>query len=144
MREYLPTLVRRGKWHKKVEPLKIGDLVLIMDDKNPRNTYPKAKILEVEMGSNDQVRRAKVEVISSTKTNADGRICKVNKIELWRPAHKLALLDVACKDGLARSTRETGGSVSATDLNSMSPSNLNEPIEPAKLGHQVTSSAKCQ
>lgn len=78
-----------------MEPLKQGDSVLVIDENSPRNTYPKARILETVTGSNGQVRRAKVELISSTKSNPEGQITKVSRIELWRSAHKLALLDVA-------------------------------------------------
>lgn len=114
-KEYLPAIARRTKWHKPVTPLKPGDLVLIVDENSPRNTYPKAKITETEIGSNGQVRRAKVEVVSGTKSDAKGRIFEVKKIGLWRPAHKLALLDVVASEKVsAQPNRETGGSVSAT------------------------------
>ncbi|XP_037048500.1 uncharacterized protein LOC119082957 [Bradysia coprophila] len=116
IREYLPSITRRTKWHQKVAPLKVGDLVLIVDENNPRNTYPKAKIIQTVVGSNNQVRRAKVELIAGTKSTSDGKIYEVKKGNLWRSAHKLALLDVETKNGLAspKLDSETGGSVKTT------------------------------
>lgn len=133
VKEYLPTIARRTKWHKLAEPLKKDDLVLIVDGKNPRNTYPKAKILQTEVGSNGQVRRAKVTAISSTRTNANGQITKVNKIDLWRPAHKLALLDVVSKGGLAQPglDRETGGSVKSKNIAPSQRESTTNPISDA-------------
>lgn len=83
IREYLPTLTRKTKWFKTVEPLKINDLVIMLDEEGPRNNYPKARIIEVITGSNGQVRKARVQ-------KADGII-------LLRPAHKLAKLDIVPK-----------------------------------------------
>lgn len=79
IREYLPMIARRSKWHKKQEPLKEGDIVLIVDEKSPRNIYPKGRILQAEKGSNGQVRTVLVQTL-------DG----VYK----RPAVKIAKLDV--------------------------------------------------
>lgn len=79
--EYVPTLTRRTKWFKEVKPLEVGDLVIDIDENQPRNTYRKAVIIETIKGSNDQVRRVKVRF-------ANGNI-------LWRPPKRLAVLDVA-------------------------------------------------
>ncbi|XP_061401555.1 uncharacterized protein LOC133337338 [Musca vetustissima] len=38
VREYLPCLTLRSKWHEKAKPLNIGDLVIVVDPSNPRNT----------------------------------------------------------------------------------------------------------
>lgn len=39
--EYLPTLVKRPKWFKKVTPLKVNDIVLVADENFKRKTCPK-------------------------------------------------------------------------------------------------------
>lgn len=59
VKEYLPTIARRTKWFKPTKPLSPNDLVLVVDEKNPRNTYPRAKVMETKIGSNGQVRKAK-------------------------------------------------------------------------------------
>lgn len=37
IKEYLPEMTRRTKWHDKIQPLKIGDLVIIVDHRARRN-----------------------------------------------------------------------------------------------------------
>ncbi|XP_075156642.1 uncharacterized protein LOC142229926 [Haematobia irritans] len=78
--EYLSTLTCRTKWFEKAKPLEVGDLVVVVDPSNPRNVWPRGKVIEIFKASDGQVRRAKV--LTS---------CGV----LERPAVKLAVLDVA-------------------------------------------------
>nr|XP_012153196.1 PREDICTED: uncharacterized protein LOC105664201 [Megachile rotundata] len=35
VKEYLPTLIRRRRWHEEVQPLAVGDLVLVADSQQP-------------------------------------------------------------------------------------------------------------
>lgn len=78
--EYIPTLIRRTKWFDPIKPLEVGDLVINFDEDAPRNTYKRARVVETIVGTNQQVRRAKVQ-FGNGKT-------------LWRSAHHLGLLDV--------------------------------------------------
>ncbi|KAL0150776.1 hypothetical protein M9458_053934, partial [Cirrhinus mrigala] len=43
-REYLPLMKERQKWHKLRKNLKSGDMVLIVDDTSPRNSWPVGRI----------------------------------------------------------------------------------------------------
>ena len=79
VKAYLPTLNRRSKWHTKVKPLAKGDLVVIVDNDLPRNCWPKGRVVDVTLGKDGQVRRAKVQTKSGLYE---------------RPAVKLAVLDV--------------------------------------------------
>lgn len=100
IREYLPNLNRRAKWCKPAQPLKEGDIVIIVDQNNPRNLWPKGRIIAVKTGKDGQVRSATVKTIGGTYE---------------RPTVKLAKIDVqvgANPDGLA-----PGGSV-VKNLNS--------------------------
>lgn len=101
VKEYLPTITRRTKWFDKVDPIAVGDIVLIIDETNRRNIYPRARVLATVVGSNGQVRRAQVQ--------------RADKFILWRSAAGLAKLDVQPKatKGLAESSQvsKTGGSV---------------------------------
>lgn len=120
LREYLPTIARRTKWFKTIKPLEPNDLVLVVDERNPRNTYPRAKVLETIVGSNGQVRKAKIQLIAEARVGSSGKICKVRKTELWRPVHKLAVLDVLSKrESLAEPEleRETGGRMLESSVN---------------------------
>lgn len=78
--EYLPTLMRRTKWFRKVEPLKVGDVVILVDSSFQRNTWPKGIVIETFMDKNGQVRSARVRT-------ATGTIYR-------RPVSHLAILDV--------------------------------------------------
>lgn len=98
--DYLPTLLRRSKWYTKVNPIKVGDVVLICDRDILKNQFQKGLVLEVYPGADGQVRTAKVKTSTGT---------------LKRPATKLAVLDI--DDGeSARSCQPgafTGGGVVA-------------------------------
>lgn len=77
--EYLPTITRRTKWFKSARNISVGDIVLIVDENLPRNTWPMGRVQSVIAGKDHIVRRATVKTQHGT---------------LDRPAVKLAVLDV--------------------------------------------------
>lgn len=83
IREYLPELTRRTKWYQPVEPLDVGDLVIVIDE-NKRYGWTRGRILDVVVGKDGQVRRAVVLTSNGVQTRA---------------AVKLALLDVGQASG---------------------------------------------
>lgn len=83
VREYLPTLTRRTRWFRRVEPLKQGDLVIMCDEDVSRSQWKRAIVDKVIMSKDGQVRQAEVRTSS-------GKV-------LRRPASKLAVLDVGRK-----------------------------------------------
>jgi len=76
--EYLPTLTERGKWLRDQQDVRVGDLVLILDENVPRNKWNLGRVTEVFVGRDSRVRSAKV---------------KTSSTELHRPVLKLCLLD---------------------------------------------------
>ncbi|KAI2646060.1 Transposon Tf2-9 polyprotein [Labeo rohita] len=76
-REYLPLMQERQKWHKVRKNLKLGDIVLIVDDTSPRNSWPVGRIIKTLPDKRGHVRR----VLVKTKSNI-----------LERPINKLCLL----------------------------------------------------
>lgn len=44
LKEYVPTLLARQKWTQRENPLKIGDVVLVVEDQAPRNVWRKALV----------------------------------------------------------------------------------------------------
>jgi len=60
-KEVLPELSRRDKWHEDAKPLGEGDLVLMVDDQSPRNTWKRAVITSAFPGKDGQVRVVEVE-----------------------------------------------------------------------------------
>lgn len=79
LREYLPTLTRRGKWWGPVKPIEVGDVVIVVDESNPRNVWPKGRVLDRILSSDGQVRTVTVQTSSGIYV---------------RPAVKLSVLDV--------------------------------------------------
>ncbi|XP_028406775.1 uncharacterized protein LOC114529217 [Dendronephthya gigantea] len=80
-KEYLPSLQKRQKWNKEERNFKKNDIVLVLDDKTPRNSWPMGRVLEVYPNRNDGLVRS---VRLKTKTS-----------ELTRPVTKIVLLEEA-------------------------------------------------
>jgi hypothetical protein len=81
VRESLPDLTRRTKWFSKTTPIKVDDIVIIVNDKTTRNHWERGRVIKIYPDDKGQVRFADVKTTS--------RIYK-------RPAVKLAVLDI-CK-----------------------------------------------
>ena len=56
MREYLPTLMRRGKWQSKGRQVSVGDVVLPVDYNSPRGKWDLARAQVVYPGTDGVVR----------------------------------------------------------------------------------------
>ncbi|XP_017470549.1 PREDICTED: uncharacterized protein LOC108362189 [Rhagoletis zephyria] len=95
--EYLPTLTRRTKWFRRVDPIKIGDVVLICDENESRGQWKRGIVVEAFVAADGQVRSALVKTTQGT---------------LRRPASKLAVLDV-CGDSPSLSSNHGGRNVAA-------------------------------
>ncbi|KAL9986969.1 hypothetical protein ACROYT_G001199 [Oculina patagonica] len=76
--EYLPSLTERGKWLRDQRKVRVGDLVLVLEENVPRNKWTVGRVTEVFEGRDSKVRSAKV---------------KTSSKELHRPIVKLCLLD---------------------------------------------------
>ena len=61
-REYLQSLQKATKWHKKTKNFKIGDLVMLTDGKEFGCQWTMAKIIEVFPGKDGLVRSVRVQV----------------------------------------------------------------------------------
>lgn len=82
IREYLPTLQARKKWNvDRGNCIKIGDIVLIVDYKAPRNTWPRGRVLSTIPGRDGRIRVVDVE----TKGGV-----------LRRPVSKIVILTSVC------------------------------------------------
>ena len=75
---YLPELHNRQKWLNASPNLKIGDIVLLLDQTTERGSYPMARVVEVKMGRDNLIRSAKLQTQTSL---------------LVRPIHKLVHLE---------------------------------------------------
>lgn len=79
LKEYVPVISRRSKWFTKQPPIKVGDIVVIVDADLPRNSWPKGMVIDTIVAKDGQVRRVTVKTKNSV---------------LERPVAKLAVLDV--------------------------------------------------
>ncbi len=77
--EYMPELTRRSKWFQLVSPLKVGDVVLIVDPDMRRNCWPRGRVETVHVAKDGQVRSA---------------VVRTSVGLLIRPVAKLAKLDI--------------------------------------------------
>lgn len=80
VKEYLPTLLRRQKWFQQTKPIRVGDIVLEVNENLRRNLWPLGKVVKCFPGE-DKIVRA-VEIMYG-----NGHVLK-------RPVAKLCILDV--------------------------------------------------
>ena len=78
-RDYLPTLTVRQKWTKETRPLKTGDLVLIVEDDEPRGHWPLARVVRTLSGADGRVRAAEVKTASVVYTRPTARLCQLDE-----------------------------------------------------------------
>ena len=78
IKEYLPGLIQRKKWHEDSRNVQVGDLVLIVDYTVARGAWPLATVVKVYPGADGVVR------LTDVKTKFG---------QLKRPVTKLALLE---------------------------------------------------
>ena len=55
LREYLSTLIARKKWNQSTHNVKVGDLVLVVDEKTQRGDWPLARVMKIFPGKDDTV-----------------------------------------------------------------------------------------
>ncbi|XP_055590346.1 uncharacterized protein LOC129742471 [Uranotaenia lowii] len=82
VRDYLPDLTQRSKWHTPAEPIQVDDIVVIVDANLPRNCWPIGRVISAEASCDGEVRKAVVQTANGIYE---------------RPAVKLAVLDVRRK-----------------------------------------------
>ncbi len=82
--DYLPKVIRRVKWQQPSEPMKVGDLVFLVDENLPRNCWMRGVVSQIFPGKDGEVRQVEV----TTRWNSAGK--KENKFR--RPVVKLCPL----------------------------------------------------
>ncbi|XP_062713943.1 uncharacterized protein LOC134290763 [Aedes albopictus] len=81
--DYLPDITKRTKWFSHSKPITVGDIVIIVDRRLPRNCWPKGKVIATCTGKDSQVRSATVRTSNGVYE---------------RPTINLAVLDVRRED----------------------------------------------
>ena len=75
IREYLPSLQQRQKWNRPQRNVAVDDIVLVLDNNKPRNSWPLARVLEVHTSRNDGLVRS-----MKLRTSTGEFVRPVNKI----------------------------------------------------------------
>ncbi|XP_077997425.1 uncharacterized protein LOC144450653 [Glandiceps talaboti] len=78
VKEYLPTLINRAKWITKKRNIRVGDIVILLDESQHRMYWPLARVQKVFQAKDGAVRSVEV------KTAYAERVCRpVTKICLY-------------------------------------------------------------
>lgn len=72
--EYMPTLTKRTKWFKQVEPIKIGDIVVVADENHERNNWPKGIVEQLLPGKRGIVRQVMVRTAKGIRRRSVGKL----------------------------------------------------------------------
>ena len=72
---YLSEVQQRGKWRFEKNDIKIGDMVLLIEENLPTNKWPLGKIIEVYQGTDGKIRVVKVKTQNGTFKRAISKIC---------------------------------------------------------------------
>lgn len=64
-KEYLNALQERTKWNRSKRNFQIGDVVLVVDERTPKNVWSLARITDVVSDSSGFVRSATIKTMSS-------------------------------------------------------------------------------
>ena len=89
LREYIPSLQERQKWHKTQRNLQTGELVLIADDNVPRHQWPIGRVTNVFSGSDGLVRSVEVRAKRSTYRRPITKILFAGTIKFLRNSMNL-------------------------------------------------------
>ena len=81
LKEYLPSLQVRQKWLKPMRNLKVGDIVLVIDDGQKRDAWPKARVEEVFPGKDGHVRSARIRTMTSSLVRDVRKLCLLEAAE---------------------------------------------------------------
>lgn len=79
-REYLPSLQHPSKLARRQTNVKIGDVVLAVDETIPRNTWLVGRIIEAYMGKDQLVWSAKVKTKSRTLVRPTTKLCLLESV----------------------------------------------------------------
>ena len=74
-REYLPTLTARRKWTAEGDDMRVGDLVLVVDNDAPRGMWSLGRIIQPISSADGRVRAAVVKTATGEYTRPVARLC---------------------------------------------------------------------
>ena len=75
IRQYIPTLHQRQKWIREEANFKIGDVVLVVDNKPPRGRWLLGRVIKTFPEQDGKVRLAEIKTKNSTLTRPISKLC---------------------------------------------------------------------
>ena len=75
LREWIPTLSARKKWHKQHRDVQVGEIVIVISPDTTRGNWPLGRIVGVYPGTDGWVRVAKVQVGEGTLVRSVNKLC---------------------------------------------------------------------
>jgi hypothetical protein len=89
-KEYLITLQQRHKWHKPKCNIKLGAVVLIVDENSHRSEWKIGRITKLLPSKDGEVRRVTLQVGTSSLSSRGKRLTTLRFLD--RPIHKLVMI----------------------------------------------------
>ncbi|XP_049879668.1 uncharacterized protein LOC126376385 [Pectinophora gossypiella] len=77
VKEVLPEMRPRRKWHEDQRQLQVGDLVLIVDPTSPRNVWPRGRIQKVMPGKDGRVRVVEINTKTGILQRSATRVARI-------------------------------------------------------------------
>ena len=74
-KEYLVLLQQRQRWTTLREDLKVGSVVLSLDEKLPRGTWPLGRVMEIKRSSDGRVRSAVIKTEQGVYHRPISKMC---------------------------------------------------------------------
>ena len=78
-KEYVPTLMKRGKWTKEVQHLQVDDVVLVAEDNTPRGRWPIARVTNVFPGPDGRVRTVELKTKTGVYVRPVVKVCLLER-----------------------------------------------------------------
>ncbi|XP_076294567.1 uncharacterized protein LOC143215872 [Lasioglossum baleicum] len=76
-REYLQQVHTASKWHTMSQPFRVGDLVLVRDERTPPANWPLARVTELHPGKDDVTRVVTVRTATSIQKRPITKLCRL-------------------------------------------------------------------
>lgn len=73
--EYLNILQRRNKWHQIQNDIKVGDMVLVRDDRYPPASWPLGRVTQIQPGADARVRVISIKCQNSIIKRPITKVC---------------------------------------------------------------------
>ena len=81
VKEYLPVLHERQRWEVRRRDLAEGDVVMVLDEKLPRGTWPLGRIVEVVKSTDGHVRSVKLRTENGVYHRSVNKLCVLPEME---------------------------------------------------------------